>query len=341
MSELGSSLPLTPLAPMPSADSPASTAGQGLPHLPGKKHKKKTHKGLGDESSSEEAALGKNSRQAKQQLASAMHAISKQGADIVEKLQSSISPEDKSDSSPSPGEDEEGSAEASRTKGECCPRMRCGCLFLWFVLLLAAFGIAIAYLLFPDEVSDVLCQLGLNKLAGQGPAGESNELKASKVLDEADEEEWGHSIFDVRQDAEDPPSSDSLQDYDVDELSDNETNSTSSVVVMRASNTTVTPRSTSPALISSNYVRTPFFLVTGMLNNVEGIEGMSGVNDPDSKIDFDSFIDVAAFGRPAFKPSALKIPVSTRRNVWRATANSTTVALSDVTRRHPRESFSC
>ncbi|XP_075750478.1 uncharacterized protein LOC142817325 [Rhipicephalus microplus] len=131
--------------------------------------------------------------------------------------------------------------------------MRCGCLFLWFVLLLAAFGITIAYLLFPDEVSDVLCQLGLNKLAGQGPAGESNKLKASKVLDEADEEEWGHSIFDVRQDAEDPPSSDSLPEYDVDELSDNETNSTSSVVVTRASNTMVTPRSTSPAVISSNY----------------------------------------------------------------------------------------
>ncbi|XP_075750667.1 uncharacterized protein LOC142817523 [Rhipicephalus microplus] len=97
MSELGSSLPLTPLAPMPSADSPASTGGQALPHPPGKKHKKKTHKSLGVESSSEESALGKNSRQAKQQLAPAMHAISKQGADIVEKLQSSISPEDKSE----------------------------------------------------------------------------------------------------------------------------------------------------------------------------------------------------------------------------------------------------
>ncbi|KAL1485808.1 hypothetical protein MTO96_031741, partial [Rhipicephalus appendiculatus] len=156
MSQLGSPLPLMPLAPMPSPELPPSPGGHGPTHPLGKKHKKKTHKSSpGGESSSEEGTWVKDSRLAKQAPPPAVHAISKQGADIVEKLQSEISPDDKSDSS-TPGDDEEGSDEESPTKVQRCPWCRCCCLSLWFVLLLAAFGVAIAYLLFPKEVGDVL-----------------------------------------------------------------------------------------------------------------------------------------------------------------------------------------
>ncbi|KAL1473568.1 hypothetical protein MTO96_038593 [Rhipicephalus appendiculatus] len=173
-------------------------------------------------------------------------------------------------------------------------------------------------------------ELGLDKLAGQGAAGESNDLNVSKLLDEADEEEWGRSIFDVRHVAEEPPSSDPLQDYIIEEVYDDEANSTSSAVVTSTSNTTVISLTTSPIVISSNYAQTLFSLGTGS-DGIEDVEGAFGEDDPDGRIDFDSFIDIAAFGRHAFTPSPSELPASTESNERRATMNPTTNALSDIT----------
>ncbi|XP_070395791.1 WAS/WASL-interacting protein family member 3-like isoform X2 [Dermacentor albipictus] len=148
-----SPLPLMPLAPMPSADSPHAGTPPDWPPTAHKKHKRRRSMAFEGLDSSEEAAW--DFRQAKQPPAAPVHAISKQGADVVEKVQSEFSPDDKSET-PTAEEDEESGGEESPKKEGRCPCMRCCCLCLWLVLLLAAFGLAIAYLLFPNEIGDFL-----------------------------------------------------------------------------------------------------------------------------------------------------------------------------------------
>nr|XP_054922631.1 uncharacterized protein LOC129382530 [Dermacentor andersoni] len=311
-----SSQPLTPLAPMPSADSPQADMPPELPPTAHKKHKKKKTKVFEGLDSSEETAW--DFRQPKQPPAAPVQAISKQGADVVEKLQSEFSPDEKSET-PSAEEEEESGGEESPKKEGRCPCMRCCCLCLWLVLLLAAFGLAVAYLLFPNEIGDFLCSLGIDKLTGQA-ADVPNGLNISNLLNEPEEEEWGRSIFDVKHITDGPPFFDSLQDDQgvVEEEYEDAANSSS---VVTPPLTTSASSLASPDIPSFVSLQAPHFFANGS----DDLEEANNEDDPDDIVHFDSFIDIAAFRR-ALKPSST-LPTSLH-NERRVTANTTTRALS-------------
>ncbi|XP_049528855.1 uncharacterized protein LOC125947681 [Dermacentor silvarum] len=317
-----SSQPLTPLAPMPSADTPQASTPPDVFPTTQKKSKKKMIKGIEMNSISEEAAWVKESRQTKQPPAAPVHAISKQGADVVEKLQSEFSPDEKSDSASPAEEEEEGSGEGSPKKEGCCSCMRCCCLCLWLVLLLAALGLAIAYLIFPNEIGDFLCNLGIDKLTGQA-ADVPNDLNISKLLNEPEEEEWGRSIFDVEHITDEPPFFDSFQDDQgvFEEEYDDAANSSSAVTPPLT--TTAAISLTPPDIPSSVSLQAPHSLANDS-TYIEYANSILSEDDPDDIIHFDSFIDIAAFGR-ALKPSST-LPTSSLPKEPRVTVNATTQA---------------